>query len=513
MCTVRSGLLSAMLLALSACGGGGGSGSTPPPPPPAAYNVSGYVAGLTGSGLTVSYNGGTPVAISRNGAFTSATGIASGTMYSVAIASQPTNPAQTCTVKNGSGSVGNANVTSVSVYCAQAVGEWAYVATLGSITLVPGVPSVPGTLSGYAIDANSGVLSLVAGSSLPTGPAVTALYVVPHSPDVWALSLGDSAADDQNVVSSLYVYSASTGTGLLTANPGNPFITLNGTASNPPGCEASGGYGSTDAVTFAPNGAFGYASNYASGPAANEATWVINLSPPGAPASLGVLVTGACNRPVTVDPSGQFAYYTIAVNFTGVTGGCCNYELVAATVDPTTDAVTPVAGTQPLPVGGGQGPATTDPFGRFLYLLDGDVVYEFTIDPASGALAPVAGSPISFPGASISVAMAPEGQFVYIAATDGVHVYAIDATTGALSAVDTVVPLQVGYGYMSDFFSTPMLIDPSGQYLYISASAGAGQQGIYAYTRDPNTGAPTLVPGSPFAVSAQSPPLPMTIID
>jgi hypothetical protein len=43
--------------------------------------------------------------------------VPSGAPYNVTIAAQPVSPAQACTVANGSGTVGAANVTSVSVSC------------------------------------------------------------------------------------------------------------------------------------------------------------------------------------------------------------------------------------------------------------------------------------------------------------------------------------------------------------------------------------------------------------
>jgi 6-phosphogluconolactonase (cycloisomerase 2 family) len=58
-----------------------------------------------------------------------------------------------------------------------------------------------------------------------------------------------------------------------------------------------------------------------------------------------------------------------------------------------------------------------------------------------------------------------------------------------------------------------MQLDPSGQFLYVSASAGAGQQGVFVYKRDASTGALTLVPGSPFAVTSQSVLLQLAVIN
>jgi 6-phosphogluconolactonase (cycloisomerase 2 family) len=465
------------------------------------YAVGGYVAGLLGSGLALSYNGGAPQAVSRNGYFSVASGIATGVTYNVTIAAQPTGPAQTCTLNNGGGTVGIANVASVTVYCPQAVGQWAYVATGGSITIVPGGMSIPGTLTSYAIDANSGALSMVGGGTVPTGPAVVALYAVPQSTYLWALSLGDIEADDQNFVSSVYAYTANPSSGLLTASSSNPFFTLNGPPND------HGEAGSTVAVTFGPSGAFGYATNSASGPAAYEATWVVNLSS-GTPASLGAQVIGTDDRPVVIDPSGQFAYYTLAVPFSGALVGCCNYQPVAATVDPQTGAVTAIPNAPSLPVQGSKGPVTVDPFGRFVYLLDGDLIYEYVIDPASGLLTAVAGSPISFPSASDSLVISPDGKFAYVAATDGVYTYAIDSGSGALSAVGVPLSLQV---VDTAAYGTAVQLDPSGQYLYVSANAAAQQVGIYVYSRNPGTGALTLVAGSPFAAASQA-ALPFAIV-
>lgn len=148
-------------LLLAACGGGcrqvhghpGACAFTYPSPP---YNVSGYVAGLTGSGLTLSYNGGTPVAITRDGAIRLATNVPIGTNYSVAIAHQPTNPAQTCAISNPSGTVALQSArqftvggvttfdVSVLVYCPRPIGAWALVGTAGSIATTREYSQCPG---------------------------------------------------------------------------------------------------------------------------------------------------------------------------------------------------------------------------------------------------------------------------------------------------------------------------------------------------------------------------------
>lgn len=80
------------------------------------YTLGGTVNGLTGSGLLLDGPWGTlsPVA---NGPFTMPGTLVDGLPYTVRVLQQPQNPAQACTVSNGSGVVAGANVTNVRVDC------------------------------------------------------------------------------------------------------------------------------------------------------------------------------------------------------------------------------------------------------------------------------------------------------------------------------------------------------------------------------------------------------------
>ena len=58
--------------------------------------------------------------MNANGAFVfdaTSTSAVTGTVYGVTITSQPTNPAQTCVVVNGSGTVASADVSGIGVVC------------------------------------------------------------------------------------------------------------------------------------------------------------------------------------------------------------------------------------------------------------------------------------------------------------------------------------------------------------------------------------------------------------
>jgi len=84
---------------------------------PATYTIGGTTSGLVGEGLTLRLNGSTPLAILSNGSFTFPQPVTAGTGYAVAVATQPVDPDQTCTVNHGDGTVGGADVTDVTVTC------------------------------------------------------------------------------------------------------------------------------------------------------------------------------------------------------------------------------------------------------------------------------------------------------------------------------------------------------------------------------------------------------------
>ncbi len=79
-----------------------------------AYTAGGTVSGLSGT-VTLQNNGTNGTPLSSNGSFTFSTPIAEGSTYDVTVQTQPAE--QTCTVNNGSGTMGSANVTNVFVNC------------------------------------------------------------------------------------------------------------------------------------------------------------------------------------------------------------------------------------------------------------------------------------------------------------------------------------------------------------------------------------------------------------
>jgi hypothetical protein len=84
-----------------------------------SFTIGGTVSGLAaGDSITLRDNGGDDLVRSADGSFAFTTPVASGATYAVTFVANPTSPvSQTCTVTNGSGTVTNANVTSVAVSC------------------------------------------------------------------------------------------------------------------------------------------------------------------------------------------------------------------------------------------------------------------------------------------------------------------------------------------------------------------------------------------------------------
>ncbi len=96
--------------------------------PVPTYTIGGTVSGLSGAGLVLQDNGGNNLSVTADGSFVFTTAINSGNAYAVTVLTQPSTPAQNCTVTNGSGTA-TANVTSVAVACTfNMAGEWEWAA-------------------------------------------------------------------------------------------------------------------------------------------------------------------------------------------------------------------------------------------------------------------------------------------------------------------------------------------------------------------------------------------------
>lgn len=81
------------------------------------FSVGGSVSGLLGNGLLLQNNGGDDLAIQTNGPFSFATPLDDLSAYSVTVAAQPQQPAQTCLVGLASGTLSGMAVDTVQIGC------------------------------------------------------------------------------------------------------------------------------------------------------------------------------------------------------------------------------------------------------------------------------------------------------------------------------------------------------------------------------------------------------------
>jgi alpha-tubulin suppressor-like RCC1 family protein len=84
---------------------------------PTTYTIGGNISGLTGTGLVLQYNSGNNLTVNSSGPFIFANAITSGSMYTVTILTQPSNPAQTCTVISGGSGTANSDIVIVQIAC------------------------------------------------------------------------------------------------------------------------------------------------------------------------------------------------------------------------------------------------------------------------------------------------------------------------------------------------------------------------------------------------------------
>jgi YVTN family beta-propeller protein len=111
-------------------------------------------------------------------------------------------------------------------------------------------------------------------------------------------------------------------------------------------------------------------------------------------------------------------------------------------VDPASGNLTAVPGS-PFPAGTDPRSAAVDPSGRHLYVpntVSNDVT-AFAIDPTTLALTPLAGSPYPAGSVPLSIEADESGRYLYVAnsASNDVSIFAIETQKGTLSPVATVL--------------------------------------------------------------------------
>jgi 6-phosphogluconolactonase (cycloisomerase 2 family) len=443
------------------------------------YTVAGSVGGLVGTGLVLQTNGANNVPVSSNGNYTFAT-LASGTPFTVTVMTQPTNPSQTCTVANDTGTVTAANVTNVVVSC-----------TTNQYTLTANVSGLVG--SGLVLQTNGGNNLPVNASgsyvlaTLPSGSAyVVTVLTQPGTPAQWCMVGNGTGTLTMADIANVSVTCRTTGKFVYVTNTwdGNNG-SISGFTINPASGALTPIFGmpftTTDlqpyGIAIDPSGSFAYVANFDS---ADVVSYTV--APSGLLTLFGTTSTGApgVNRPfsATMDPSGTYLY--VGSDLTNANGAMQVYTINAGTL-------TAVGAAYPT----GNTPLRTavDSEDQFLYApypYDG-YVGGYGIE-ANGVLAAIAGAPFEFQAgiptnAAYGIAIYPGGGFLYLGdyLANTVTAYAYNSN-GILT--ELAAPLAVGVQPES------VAVDPSGRFLYV---ANTGDGTVTEFSISPKLGTLTLI--------------------
>ncbi len=471
---------------LAACGGGGGGGSAitapPPPPPPSTYTIGGSISGLTGSGLVLQDNAGDNLSVAAKAAsFTFTTAVASGAAYAVTVLTQPTNPAQTCTVSSGSGTVTGANITTVAIAC-----------TTNALNAY----TVGGSISG--LTGGGLVLQNNAGNNLPVAAMATSFTFMATNSASYAVTVKTQPTNPAQTCT------VSKGSGTATgANITNVAIactliyTVGGSISGLTGSGLVLQDNAGDNLNVAAKAtSFTFPTAIASG----AAYAVTVMTQPATPAQVcsianGTGTVGATNISNVAVSCVRVARFVFVANSTDGASG--TGDVSAFTVNPTTGVLTAVPGG---PVTADQKPSAiaVDTSGQFAYVGNGGSldVSIFNVDPVAGALT-LQGN-VSSPGTTpASIAVAPSDNYLFVAGystTPGTGaVYAFTLNSGSLTAVLSS-PFPAG--------DTPygLAVDPASQFVFATT---AFSHRLFVYTIG-SDGSLTGLAGSPFTTGQYS---------
>ena len=169
-------------------------------------------------------------------------------------------------------------------------------------------------------------------------------------------------------------------------------------------------------------------------------------------------------------------------------------------------------------VGFGPNRAVVDPSGQYLLVTKTFSTVQglgflsvYSIDPGTGALSEAAGSPYFVSSNPTEILITPSGRFVYVTNQNIGMVSAFTFSGGVLTPVATS-PFFSGAG------ATGLAVDASEQHLYVANLSAPNpppnsttKGNVSAFDIDQNTGALSLVTGSPFAANNGNGPSTITV--
>jgi 6-phosphogluconolactonase (cycloisomerase 2 family) len=344
--------------------------------------------------------------------------------------------------------------------------------------------ATPGLVTGYAIDYESGALTQLSDSPIPTGGNNTVTIVAsPNGKNLYVVNHDTSTVVQFDIGTDGKIY------------PENTYNVVQGTA----GTAAAGIYGSYPmAAAVDAGGKFLYVVfTYQNG-------YTTVRPGPGGIAAFPINSDGSLGNPLTNTTTGTtLPYFPLGFNPVGITvSPTAGYvyvidqdgppgTLLSFAENTSTGALSPIGGAAGIAaVGGGGTPSgiTEDPTGHFLYITDStnNVLDAFTV---TGGI-PSRTSTIATGLTPMGVTIDPRGKFLYVANynSNTVGTYTINTSTGALT--NSGGSLSVGTG------PTCVAVDPAlGIYLYTSNEIGNNVSGAQL---SPQTGALEQIQSSPF---------------
>jgi 6-phosphogluconolactonase (cycloisomerase 2 family) len=519
------GSMTFLALLLVGCGGS----SSSQPPPPASYTIGGTVSGLSGSGLVLQNSGGADLPISASGTFTFPTPVPSGTSYAVTVKNSPSSPAQGCLIANGTGTVTSANITNVSVSCQDGF------TVSGTVTGLAGSGLVLQTcFPGGAGHGGAGP-ACTQNSPVSADGAFSFNAVFPSEDHVFVFIAQQPTSPAQHCVINNARVPASTGTGFTVACTGYAYVTNSAdntlsAYSVDPTTGALKSLGSPVATGSSPFATVGVEFNdniitsddfryvYVVNQGSNDVSGFAVDSSTGA---LSVITSSAFPGPpwaVGTAPQAMAAFVPAQALYIANTG---SDDLTVFGIDPGSGALnapstyptgkgptslaivagpgllyianhggsndisgyllndmTPLPGS-PFPAGGNPLSLAIGAEGKFLYSANPgharstpSTLSGFSIDPSTGTLSPLSGSPFAMPVTSY-IATDQTGAYLYITSGDVIVGYAINQNTGALTAL---AGFPVATNVPSDAYS--ISIDSTNQFLYVANELGATVSGF-----------------------------------
>jgi hypothetical protein len=204
------------------------------------------------------------------------------------------------------------------------------------------------------------------------------------------------------------------------------------------------------------------------------------------------------------DPSGKYLYAWGIGN---------DLDIFVYSIDPTTGALSSVTAS-PFTIAPNVDYSTfvnaqllVSPSGQsvYLYLVGGSTtaspaaLYALSVDPKSGSLSPVSGSPFNVGNTlDYPLALEPNGNFLYVptlvANMSGcdINVFAVNATTGTVGTNPTSTVADSGFG-------CELTMDPSGQTL-VARGGDDGSTELWPFIVDQKAGSLQAAKGAPFTL-------------